>query len=308
MRLRGKVAGGCSSFEPGNYSASLSEEAASESSCLFFDERKEFKVVFTPKEKKREATMLLAGQSNMAGRGGLERVGNEADGAWRWTAHTTAAGARLGVLQGKTDLLMPEDNGQWVPAVEPMFSQVDLNKTCGISPAVMMGRALLKGRKLRKVRMVPYAVGATALSEWQKGGELYKALVAAGKGAGRPLDTLVWYQGESDALNETDANTYDKRLARFLGDLREDLGDPQLPVVLISPLGVPEKLPYIAKVQKAIARAAKDIPNCSLVTLDLKGRPVEDFLRVDKVHLTVAAQELLAKAAAPVLRKVILQD
>ena len=43
---------------------------------------------------------------------------------------------------------------------------------------------------------------------------------------------VIWFQGEADAANSTNANAYEANLTAFIAQLRSDVGDPNLPFVI----------------------------------------------------------------------------
>lgn len=49
----------------------------------------------------------------------------------------------------------------------------------------------------------------------------------------RILRALLWYQGETDTLND-DAKLYKSRLYKFFTDVRNDLNTPTLPIIQVT--------------------------------------------------------------------------
>lgn len=90
---------------------------------------------------------LLIGQSNMAGRGGLDE------------AHTPIH---------PREKMFTEWN-QWAPAVEPLHSD---RKGAGAGLGASFARAMAELRPEVAIGLVPCAVGGTPLFRWQKGGDL----------------------------------------------------------------------------------------------------------------------------------------
>ena len=63
------------------------------------------------------------------------------------------------------------------------------------------------------------------MSEWTRDGDNYQAMIsraleAKGK---QPINLLLFYQGESDALHEDTAASYQEKLDQLLRDVRLDL-------------------------------------------------------------------------------------
>jgi len=151
---------------------------------------------------------LLIGQSNMSGRGLVE-------------AQDSVLIPRVFALN--KDL-------EWVPAVDP----VQLEVKSGVGMGRSFARVLAAENPLVSIGLVPAAVGATYLSEWVKGDDHYENAVRRAKAAiknGR-LRGILWHQGEGDSQTQVNALTYGTRWTQFINDLRADLGDPDLPVVI----------------------------------------------------------------------------
>ncbi|KAJ6675883.1 ESTERASE putative (DUF303)-RELATED [Salix viminalis] len=143
---------------------------------------------------------ILAGQSNMAGRGGV--------------ANNTKN------------------------AHEPLHADIDYNKTTGVGPGMPFANAVLtRVPHFGSIGLVPCAIGGTAIREWAKGGFLYDQLVRRTQFAlqsGGVIRAMLWYQGESDTEIREDADAYKGRLSRFFIDLRADLGYPTLPIIQVA--------------------------------------------------------------------------
>lgn len=89
--------------------------------------------------------VLLAGQSNMAGRGEVEPGDRE---------------EIPGLMKMNREL-------QWVPAVEPVTED---RAFAGVGPGRTFGRLLLEANPGCTVGLVPVAVGGTPISAWKRGG------------------------------------------------------------------------------------------------------------------------------------------
>lgn len=152
---------------------------------------------------------LLAGQSNMAGRGEIEeqdRVSIE------------------GVFGLNKDLA-------WGPAVDPLHWDKPI-------AAVGLGRSfaatLQKYGAARQVGLIPAAFGGTSLEEWKVGGKLFTDAIARARAAapaGR-FRGILWHQGEAESAKEETARTYGARFAVIAAALRAELGAPDLPLVV----------------------------------------------------------------------------
>ncbi|MGA0134488.1 MAG: sialate O-acetylesterase [Opitutales bacterium] len=187
---------------------------------------------------------LLMGQSNMAGRGSI--------------AGSQATNPRL---------LMLDPEGRWVLAKDPLHQQVGRIKP-GVGPGLSFAREMLKADPKVTIGLVPCAVGGTPMQRWEKSkrGDLYKRAVERAQLAAQVgvISGVLWHQGESDTGKMGDAESYQARLSRMIKNLREDLGRPELPVVvgqLGEFLSVDEKHPGLEAVRAAIRKIPDVVPH-----------------------------------------------
>ncbi|KAM4087474.1 hypothetical protein ACJW30_10G180400 [Castanea mollissima] len=214
---------------------------------------------------------ILAGQSNIAGRGG--------------------------VCSPNPSILKLSANLTWVLAQEPLHSDIDFNKINGVGPGMAFANYVLgKDPNFGIIGLVPCAIGGTKISQWEKGTFLYKQMMKRTQASvqnGGTIQALLWYQGESDTESQEDAKSYKAKLEKFFLDVRDDLQSPMLPIIqvaLASGSG-----PFIEIVREA--QMGIDLMN--LRTIDAKGLPLE----LDNLHLTTAAQVQLGKMFADTFLK-----
>jgi len=157
---------------------------------------------------------LLAGQSNMAGRG---RVAEEDK------------------ISHPRVLTLNKAN-EWVPAKDPIHfdksvAGVGLGRTFGITlahrdPSITIG-------------LIPCAAGGSPISSWEPGGyhgqtkshpyddALKRTKIAVQKGA---LKAVLWHQGESDSQPEK-AKDYEEKLHSLIERFRIEFSSPDLPFI-----------------------------------------------------------------------------
>lgn len=196
-------------------------------------------------------SFLLIGQSNMAGRGDFGEVPE--------------------IINDKCFMLR---NGKWVPMREP------INPDRGIFDYFHSGRGIgasfadeyAKHFK-ENVGLIPCADGGTSLSEWMPGEILYDNAVNNAKLAQRTSEIIgiLWHQGENDSLNEEDAVTYQERFIRMITQLRSDLGNDTLPVVVgelgtFAPTYQNGILKYTDIVNEALKTMPLEIKKCGFVS------------------------------------------
>ncbi|XP_009761873.1 putative carbohydrate esterase At4g34215 [Nicotiana tabacum] len=229
---------------------------------------------------------ILAGQSNMSGRGGVTNHGQNG------IVNETWDGIIPPECQSNPNILRLSAGFTWVEAQEPLHQDIDLGKVCGVGPGMSFANSVVeKDPSFGVIGLVPCAIGGTNISEWVRGGGLYNQMIrrteAALQGGGK-LQALLWYQGESDTQTLEDAKLYKFRLKRLFKSVRRDLQSPTLPVIqvaLASSLG-----PYKGQVRKA--QLGINLPNVR--TVDAKGLPVG----MDYVHITTLAQVHLGQMLA----------
>lgn len=160
---------------------------------------------------------LLAGQSNMAGRGVPQATDKQPN------AH----------------ILMLNQANQWVLATDPLH--FDKPKVVGVGPGLSFARTMLASDSTAYIGLIPVAVGGSAIDSWQPGGyhdqtksypyddALRRAKVALQSGG--MLQGILWHQGESDSKPELVA-AYTQKLIALISRLRRDLAAPNVPVVV----------------------------------------------------------------------------
>jgi hypothetical protein len=196
---------------------------------------------------------LLAGQSNMAGRGEVadqDRTPHER--VWMFN----------------------RDN-RWTPAVEPMHFDKPI---AAVGPGRAFGTAVAEANPAAHVGLIPTAVGGSPITSWEPG-VLYRETgahpwddairrVRAALPQGE-LRGILWHQGESDGTDAA-APLYEARLRSLIARFRAEFGNPTLPFI-IGQLGRFEGKPWTAGYQQVDAahqRVAADTPNVVFVSSD----------------------------------------
>lgn len=224
---------------------------------------------------------LLAGQSNMSGRGEL--------------ADLTAA-----EREPDPAILLYGNDDKTRPATDPLDSaegQVDTvsaDPTTGVGPGLTFARTLRATEK-RRIILVPCAKGGSSMAEWKptySRTSLYGSCLTRARQAGGRLAGVLWYQGEADGRTEEAALRWNQDFRALTTRLRLDLAAPRLPVVYVqladSP-GVRDGVtthPAWASVQAA--QAAAQTLNC-VAMVSAQGLAKRD----DQMHLTTASQRQL---------------
>lgn len=171
--------------------------------------------VETIPSKEKTWVFMMAGQSNMAGRGQVEPA-------------DTIPNPRIYSIDSMGQLIVAKEPLHFY---EPTLTGLD----CGLSFA---RRLLEKAPDDINILMLPVAVGGSSISQWlgdstYRNVKLYsnfleKLAIAEKYGT---LKGILWHQGESDT-NEQGIALYKERLHQLFKRFRRDAGLSNLPVLL----------------------------------------------------------------------------
>jgi hypothetical protein len=241
-----------------------------------------------PEEFQGELSLfILAGQSNIAGRGEVPKSGQNAN-------------ARVFVFG---------NDYHWRIAVEPIddpSNQVDKvseDPDAGFSPALAFATSLLERRPDMVIGLIPCARGGSSIYQWRRSlsentlyGSCLKRVRAAstmGKVAG-----VLFFQGEADAIapelyqeSALFPNEWGDRFMVFVNNWRNDLGLPELPVVFaqIGSNTEPDVFTNWAVVKEQ--QRSVEMPFCVMITTD-------DLALKDAVHFTPESYQIIGQRFA----------
>lgn len=168
-----------------------------------------------PQPQAEYQLFLLAGQSNMAGRGVVAEEDRVA----------------------YPNILALNREGEWAPAIDPIHFDKPI---AGVGPGRSFAIALVEKQPEVTIGLIPAAVGGSPISSWEPGAldqatnthpyddAMERARIAMQSGE---LKAILWHQGESDS-NEERAPQYKEKLITLIARLRTDLGNEDLPVLL----------------------------------------------------------------------------
>lgn len=218
---------------------------------------------------------MMAGQSNMAGRGMVE-------------PQDTLSDPRIMTINAKGELVYAKEPLHWY---EPTRTGLD----CGLS----FGRTLLKKIPGNiSLLILPTAIGGSAIRQWlgdssYRGVNLmanFKEKVLIGKKYGQ-IKAILWHQGESDASAERIA-VYPEKLNELFTTFRNIIGNKQL-LVLMGELGAySNNAKGWSQINELLhAHASKDKHTSVIKTGDL--------VHVgDTVHFNSASQRIMGERFA----------
>lgn len=220
-------------------------------------------------DKERFHLFLLAGQSNMAGRG---IIGEEDK-----KIHPR--------------ILMLTQEGNWTPAEHP----IHFDKTvAGVGLSKSFAEVLVEADKDVVIGLIPAACGGSSITTWKPGGyhpqtkshpyddAMDRTRIAI---QGGTLKGILWHQGESDSTPGF-SEFYEMRLRILIDRFREDLGSPSLPFI-IGQLGQFEAKPWTPHrftINNAHTSVAKDTPLVRFVSSDGL-TPKDDLTHFDSPSL-----------------------
>jgi hypothetical protein len=226
-------------------------------------------------EKNKVWVFILAGQSNMAGRGLVE-------------PQDTIQNKRILTINEKEQLIYAKEPLHFY---EPTMAGLD----CGLS----FGKTLLRGIPSNiSVLLIPAAVGGSSISQWlgdsvhRKVKLLtnFKEKVEVAKKYGT-IKAVLWHQGESDA-NKESIPLYDQRLSSLFDAFRRIVQNSSLPIVVGELGSYSDNKQAWAAINQIIREHAAVDPNIAVVsTGDLINRG-------DKIHFNSEGQRKLGERYA----------
>lgn len=133
--------------------------------------------------------------------------------------------------------------------------------------------------RLRPIAFIPAALGGTGITQFLPGTDhydrntLYGSMLHRVRTAGGKVRAVLWWQGETDALNNMAQATYNAYLDTLANAVMADLGCKLMPSTLMNCSGL--TAPQQAAINNAIIEAANDNANVFMGP-DLRGIPVDD--------------------------------
>ncbi len=159
---------------------------------------------------------LLAGQSNMAGRG--EITGRYKD-------------------EGNVNVYMLNKNNEWVQAKHPLH--FDKPQVAGVGPGLAFAIKMAEQKPGIKVGVIPCAVGGSSIDVWKPGAydsstkthpyddAMKRIAIAMQQGI---IKGVLWHQGESNSTSAGAAD-YMAKLKTLVEQLRDSIHNKNLPFV-----------------------------------------------------------------------------
>lgn len=234
----------------------------------------------------RMSLFILAGQSNMVG--------------WAAVPEEEKTNPRIYVFS---------NDYRWRVASEPIdqaYNQVDIvseDRNAGYGPALAFAFASLERHPQSVIGLIPCAKNSSAIAQWQRnlsdqslyGSCLKRARAASPMGH---ISGILFLQGETDALDpvlypQPEPQPFDwaHLFTAFITDFRNDLHEPELPVVFAQlgsdPLST--DFPNWKIVQEQ--QSSIDLPMTAMITSD-------DLPLLDGLHFTADSYRIIGKRFA----------
>lgn len=245
-----------------------------------------------PADKRKFWLFLLAGQSNMAGRGIVEAIDT----------------------MPNVKVLTLNKNGEWEVAKDPIHFD---KPVAGVGPGLSFGKAMSKLHPTVYIGLIPCAVGGSSVKSWQPNGTSYRpdnyppALARCRKAMeSGTLKGIIWHQGESES-SEKGVTIYEDLLTKTINGFRKDLELPNLPFVAgelpAFQIQRPDSTgnvrinPHVVQINAIFADLKNKISNYDYVKADSTDH------RGDHLHFNAASARLMGERYAVSMEQLLKQ-
>ncbi|WP_379946726.1 sialate O-acetylesterase [Enterococcus devriesei] len=210
-------------------------------------------------------SILLIGQSNMAGRGYLTDV-------------PPIYNERIEMLR----------NGRWQMMAEPIHFD---REVAGVGPAASFASAWTQKHPTEKIGLIPCAEGGSSIDEWGADQPLTRHALTEAKFAmeSSELIGILWHQGENDSLNGR-YKAYEEKLTRVFEHFRKELALPELPIIVgqlpdfLGKQGFGLSATEFKEINQEMAKVVAKLDHCYLVSAEkLTANP-------DGIHINAKSQ------------------
>ncbi|MDN4523307.1 sialate O-acetylesterase [Fictibacillus fluitans] len=192
-------------------------------------------------------SILLIGQSNMAGRGFIGDV-------------SPIYNEHIKMLR----------NGRWQMAAEPLNFDRHVS---GVGPAASFAQAWSEDHPGHSIGVIPCAEGGSSIDDWAIDGSLTRHAISEAKFAMETSEIvgILWHQGESDSYGER-YKTYEDKLLSLFKHLREELNAPNIPIIIgelghyLGEVGFGKSAVEYKEINQILSKVALTEKNCYFVT------------------------------------------
>lgn len=210
-------------------------------------------------------SILIAGQSNMAGRGFVTEV--------------------PAIYNENIQMLR---NGRWQMMAEPINYD---REVAGVGPSSAFAQAWSIDHPDEKLGIIPGAEGGSSIDEWHPSGVLARHALSEAKFAmeSSELIGILWHQGENDSLDQR-YESYQAKIEEVFAFFRAELGLPELPIIMgelpdfLGKTGFGQSATEFEEINQILHTVAEKDPNTFLVSAEkLAANP-------DGIHINAASQ------------------
>jgi hypothetical protein len=192
-------------------------------------------------------SILLIGQSNMAGRGFIGDV-------------PPIYNEHIKMLR----------NGRWQMMAEPINFDRHVS---GVGPAASFAQAWTEDHPVESIGIIPCAEGGSSIDEWAIDGLLTRHAISEAKFAMETSELvgILWHQGESDSYGER-YKTYEDKLLSLFKHIREELNAPDIPIMIgelghyLGVAGFGKSAAEYKQINQILSKVAHTEKNCYFVT------------------------------------------
>ena len=253
-----------------------------------------------------DAAYIALGQSNMVFRGGYsDTLASDSNGNILFT-YTNYGSDDIGTIE-ETELCYDWKYATKIDYCRNSWKAAETDNGCvGLGPQYSFAENMVTYSG-ETVGMINGALGGQSISAFEKGTVLYERavkLALAAKRAGVEIKGIIWHQGENQTgSSQTEqANNYADTLTRIMTDLRNDIGEPDLPVV-VGELGHyldgNTKYPNYSTVQAQINSMPQKLSNCKVVSAE------ELSHRGDGLHMNSESYDIFGARFAVAMNELL---
>ena len=210
-------------------------------------------------------SVLMIGQSNMAGRGFINEVPMICN-----------------------EMIQMLRNGRWQMMTEPVNYD---RPVAGVGLVGSFAAMWCMENKEEKIGLIPCAEGGSTIDDWAADNTLFRHAVCQAKFAMQDTELIgiLWHQGESDSCDGKH-QTYYEKLQTMTAALRQELNAPEIPFILgglggfLGKSGLGANCTEYELINRELLRFAQEQKNSYFVTAEgLTPNP-------DGIHMDAASQ------------------
>jgi hypothetical protein len=220
---------------------------------------------------------LLAGQSNMAGRGYVSQH------------ELKISNSKIFTINSDLSISF---------AHQPLHRDKSI---AGYSMGLVFAEAILEKQNDCKILLVPVALGGSSITDWQESGQAFKraAKILSGAREYGQVKAILWHQGETESQSgpygDIDPEFYKDKLIIAINQLRRISGNESIPFIagsLPDYLSLSGLYPNYLIINQAIQKAIGSTINASYVNLG----DLDDI--GDRIHFSTISLKIMGKRYA----------